>query len=163
MPAGRQGFTLIELLVVISIMSILTVITVSQFTTARKKARDVQRKGDLNALSKALQMYYADYGKFPSGTDADVSRRININNLWGSEFKDVGGYIYMKVLPQERTLNTPFCYVVTADQKSYGLFAMLESITDLDCHNTNGIGDYVQCGNNYCYSVVSPNITADDL
>ena len=158
----KRGFTLIELLVVISIMSILTVITVSQFTTATKKARDVQRKGDLNALSKALQMYYADYGNFPSSTDA--TRPIDINAKWGMEFSDAD-YIYMKVLPDEKTTGMPdFCYVVTADQKSYGLFAMLESTTDLDCHNTNGIGDYIHCtGKRYCYSVVSPNIDVSAL
>jgi prepilin-type N-terminal cleavage/methylation domain-containing protein len=66
MPAGRQGFTLIELLVVITIISILSIITFSQFQTAKKKANDVARKGDLNALVKSLQMYYADYGVFPT-------------------------------------------------------------------------------------------------
>lgn len=154
----RKGFTLVELLVVISIMSILTIITVGQFNTARKKARDVQRKGDLNALSKALQMYFADYGEFP---DAD-----SINDRWGGEFSDAGGYVYMKVLPTERVDSLPeFCYVVSTDQKSFGLFAMLESTTDNDCHmDVDGDqGLYDQCGERYCYSIVSPNITVLDL
>lgn len=156
MPAGRQGFTLVELLVVISIMSILTLITVSQFTTARKKARDVQRKGDLSALSKALQMYFADYGNLPTAA--------TINNNWGGEFKDNTNYVYMKVLPRERTLTTPFCYVVTTDLKSYGLFAMLENTVDSDCHMNDDEGEYVHCGgNHYCYSIVSPNISVDNL
>ena len=65
MVKQNSGFTLIELLVVITIMSILTVITVSQFQSARQKARDVQRKSDLSSVTKALEMYYADYGRFP--------------------------------------------------------------------------------------------------
>jgi type II secretory pathway pseudopilin PulG len=138
-------------------MSILTVITVSQFTTARKKARDVQRKGDLNALTKALTMYFADYGSFPLAAA--------VNDRWGGEFKDASGYIYMKVLPEEKTSGMPeFCYVVSADQKSYGLFAMLESTTDNDCHMAGGEGEFVRCGaNHYCYSVVSSNIEVGDL
>jgi len=54
------GFTLIELLVVISIISILTIISVSQFNTAKIKARDTQRKADIDSVGKALNSYYAD-------------------------------------------------------------------------------------------------------
>ena len=52
------GFTLVELLVVIGIMMVLTTITVSQFTTARLRAADVQRKADLTSLSRALLAYF---------------------------------------------------------------------------------------------------------
>jgi len=149
----KRGFTLVELLVVISIMSILTIITVGQFNTARKKARDVQRKGDLNAMSKALQMYFADYGEFPGGIF-----------VGGGEFRDNTGYVYMKVMPEEKTPNMPdFCYVVSDDRKSFGLFAMLENTEDSDCHMTGAVGDYSHCGETYCYSVVSQNIIVDDL
>lgn len=158
----KQGFTLVELLIVISIMSILTVITVSQFTTARKRARDVARKGDLNSLSKALMSYYADYGKFPPAVGVGIS-----GAAWGGEFAD-SGYVYMKVVPQENMFPTvpQYCYVVSADQKKFGLFAMLEVTTDSDCKTTGSpaVGLYSHCGGKkYCYAVVSPNITVNDL
>lgn len=160
----KRGFTLIELLVVISIMSILTVITASQFTTARKRARDVARKGDLNSLSKALMSYYADYGKFPPAVGVGIS-----GAAWGGEFKDSSNFVYMKVVPRENFESSsipPYCYVVSADQKKFGLFAMLEVTTDADCKMKASPveGLYSHCtGKKYCYAVVSPNIIVNDL
>lgn len=145
-----NGFTLIELLVVISIMSILTVITVSQFTTARKKARDVSRKSDLNAVAKAITMYYADYGMFPE-------QETFTDESWGETFADgtVDGYVYMKTLPKESQAGQPpYCYVVSDDSKSFALFAQLENSEDSDCKSPG----YKHCGDeSYCYSVVSQN------
>lgn len=147
-----NGFTLIELLVVISIMSILTIITVSQFTTARKKARDVSRKSDLNSVSKAVTMYYADYGLFPTEN--------NVNTNWAAEFSDEG-YVYMKTLPKENQVGQPqYCYVVSSDRKSFAIFSVLENEMDSDCKNPK----YVHCGGNqYCYSVVSQNAIVSDF
>lgn len=145
----RNGFTLVELLIVIAIMSILTIITVSQFNTARKKARDVSRKSDLNSVSKAIALYYSDYGWFPT--------EDKLNTKWGQEFSD-DGYVYMKVLPKENQGGWPgYCYVVADDQKSYAIFTALENTTDADCKNPG----YKHCGNqNYCFSVTSPNVEA---
>ena len=146
--ASKQGFTLIELLVVITIISVLTIITVSQFQTAKKKANDVARKGDLNALTKALQLYYADYGKFPP-----VDKII-----WGGTFIDQN-YVYMKVVPKENTYTStnPYCYSVDASFKKYAIFAKLENANDIQC-----TGSYT-CGEKtgYCYAVVSPNTSLD--
>lgn len=146
-----KGFTLIELLVVIAIMSILTMITVSQFTTARRKARDVSRKSDLNSVSKAVYMYYADYGVFPA--------KDKIQDKWGMEFSD-DGYVYMKVLPKEKENLPDYCYVVSADKKSFALFAILENTSDADCK----IPGYAHCGGTeYCYSVASQNALVTDF
>ncbi len=78
---GQAGFTLVELLVVIAIMSILTIIAVSQFQNAKKKSRDVQRKGDISAVSKALLMYYTDYGYFPASDNGGIE-----GVAWGGNF-----------------------------------------------------------------------------
>lgn len=151
-----RGFTLIELLVVIAIMGVLTVITVSQFQTARKKARDVARKGDLNAVTKALLMYFNDYGILP---DSDT-----INNLWGGEFSDQG-YIYMKVMPTENQNGQPeYCYLVDADQKKFALLATLENTEDSEY-------DKYQAGYNGCsvsddsyhFVYFSPNASIGDF
>jgi len=160
---GKRGFTLIELLVVISIMGILTVITVSQFETARRKARDVQRKADISAVSKALLMYYADYGEFP---DSDT-----INNYWGLNFVDVG-YTYMAVMPKENKSSEPdYCYVVSSDQKRMGLFTTLENKSDADCNRLKrteeqdcaDVEPYNFCGNDYYFAILSPNATLEDI
>lgn len=51
-----SGFTLIELLVVISIIAILSVIGITIFTGVQKNARDAKRRGDVDAISKALEV-----------------------------------------------------------------------------------------------------------
>ncbi len=159
----KNGFTLVELLVVIAIMSILTVITVGQFQNARRKARDVQRKGDINAMGKALQMYYADYGVFP----ADINGEFT-SDSWGDELTDDANppYVYIKTLPKENFLDIPFCYSVTADRKMFGLFTALENDQDSDYNklSTNVDTNYT-CGNNqdYNFVILSPNASVSDL
>lgn len=148
----KKAFTLVELLVVISIMAILTIITVSQFRTARKRANDVARKGDLNSVAKALQLYFADYGVMPAEDE--------INDKWGLEFKD-GDYTYMMKLPTENTEGWPqYCYKTDAARKKYALFAKLEVTSDGECD-----GNVYSCGTEpadiYCYANVSPNASLE--
>jgi len=164
----KKAFTLVELLVVMAIMGILTTITVSQFQTAKRKANDVARKGDLNSVAKALQMYFADYGRMPV---ANASGQIEIDGLaipWGGEFKDSSGYIYMKQLPVENKAGAPpYCYKTGANGKSYALFANLENGTDSQCdRDQDGDADVTyDCGGNtnaYCFAYVSPNISLNE-
>jgi prepilin-type N-terminal cleavage/methylation domain-containing protein len=151
-----RGFTLVELLVVIAIISILTVITVSQFETARKKARDAQRKGDVGSVAKALQLYFADYNVFPS------ANTVNGWLMTGGEFKDAADYVYMKVMPKEtRPLFPPFCYKTDMEKKKFAVYALLENTADSDCHYTGGSPSYGCEGQLYCFAVTSPNATLD--
>ena len=53
----RTGFTLIELLVVISIIGLLAGLVISNVAGVRERARDVERKTDLDQIKKALRMY----------------------------------------------------------------------------------------------------------
>lgn len=149
----KSGFTLVELLIVIAIMGILSSITVAQFITAKRKANDVARKSDLNGVSKALQMYFVDYGVMP---EASVDGRIVMKNSpidWGGEFVD-GTYVYMKVLPRENNSKLPnYCYKTDADKKKFALFAQLENTVDKECDGNS----YICSGNTYCFAYVSPN------
>lgn len=166
-----RGFTLIELLVVIAILGILTIITVSQFGTAQKKARDVQRKSDLNSVSKALLMYYADYGYFPSTTNlGPTDEAININSMWGGgEFVDGAGYVYMKVMPKENFSGRglpEYCYEVSSDRKMFALFSTLENEMDSEYDKyTGGADGYgTRCSDDgYHFVYLSPNASIDDF
>lgn len=61
----KTGFTLIELLVVISIIGILSSFAVVSLNSARAKARDALRKGDMSQLRTALSIYYDDHNEYP--------------------------------------------------------------------------------------------------
>ncbi len=164
--ACRQaGFTLVELLVVIAIISILTVITVSQFNTARMRSRDVQRKGDLNGVYKALILYYSDYGEFPD-PESDIGSE-QINSLWeGRDFIGGDGYIYFKGMPHEKSYpaHPQYCYEISRDAvddpiKKMALYAKLENVND------ESFGGPYTCesGTDYNYVIYSPNAGPGDF
>ena len=80
----RKGFTLIELLVVIAIIGILAGFAIASFTSAQAKGRDSRRKGDLDALKKALELAKQDctgggYYPAPITTGTEVTRYANIS------------------------------------------------------------------------------------
>ncbi|MBI4078876.1 MAG: type II secretion system protein [Candidatus Levybacteria bacterium] len=50
------GFTLIELLVGIAIVAVLSTIGLEIFGSIQKMARDARRKGDIDAIAKALEV-----------------------------------------------------------------------------------------------------------
>lgn len=57
----RRGFTLLELLVVIAIIGLLASLAMISLSRARVKARDARRYGDMEALMKALELWYHDH------------------------------------------------------------------------------------------------------
>ena len=63
----QQGFTLIELLVVIAVIGMLASIVLVSLGPVRGKARDGQRKQDLNTIQTALEIYYGSHEKYPPG------------------------------------------------------------------------------------------------
>ena len=62
------GFTLIELLVVIAIIALLASIVLVALNSAREKSRESRRVADVTQIATALELYYNDYGGYPSQT-----------------------------------------------------------------------------------------------
>jgi prepilin-type N-terminal cleavage/methylation domain-containing protein len=62
----HHAFTLVELLVVIAIIGLLSTVAVVSTGAAQMNARNTKRKADLIQISKALDLYYADNGSYPS-------------------------------------------------------------------------------------------------
>jgi prepilin-type N-terminal cleavage/methylation domain-containing protein len=61
----KKGFSLVELLVVMSIIGLLTTIATVSVSSARSKARDTKRLGDIKQIAHALEGFYADKGGYP--------------------------------------------------------------------------------------------------
>lgn len=64
----NSGFTLIELLVVIAIIGLLAGVVMLALSNARTRARDAKRAADMDQMVKALDLYYLDYGTYPTET-----------------------------------------------------------------------------------------------
>ena len=140
MKKKNLGFTLIELLVVISVIGLLAALIMVNFNAARERARDVQRKSDLDQVKKALRMYYNDMSLYPdTGGSNKIKACGNPTTTtfeWGSAFA-CGSMTYMKFLPHDPgwkqagdsdyQYNTPqassgqdFCLWTTLENKSDG-------------------------------------------
>jgi type II secretion system protein G len=65
----QSGFTIVELLIVIVIIGILAGLVVTQILGATAKARDTERKTDIDQIANQLEAYYAKTGGYPSATD----------------------------------------------------------------------------------------------
>ncbi|MEX2028478.1 MAG: prepilin-type N-terminal cleavage/methylation domain-containing protein [Candidatus Curtissbacteria bacterium] len=87
------GFTLIELLVVISIIGILSALAVASFSGAQARARDGQRKSDLSAIKKALEL----------------AKNDSIGGYFPNSFVSLTS-IYIKVIPKDPKTGTSYTY-----------------------------------------------------
>ena len=126
------GFTLIELLVVISIIGILTALIMVNFNAARQRARDVQRKSDLDQVKKALRMYYNDTNVYPSASSGKIVGCTPSQTFdWGEQFY-CGTMIYMKTLPKDPSEGKTYYYSQASSGQDFCLWAGLENKSDGD-------------------------------
>lgn len=63
---ASSGFTIVELLIVIVVIGILAALVVTTYNGIQQKARDTERKTDVNAVYGQLEAYQAQNGKYPT-------------------------------------------------------------------------------------------------
>lgn len=106
----KKGFTLAELLIAILILSILSTVGTYTFAYSQKRARDTQRKRDLDQVAKALELARQDCtgGKYYPVTPGTPNNPQN-------NFVTLGPYLsgtvkYMNSVPQNPTSNSVYNY-----------------------------------------------------
>jgi prepilin-type N-terminal cleavage/methylation domain-containing protein len=74
----NKGFTIVELLIVIVVIGILAGLVITTYNGIQQKARNTERTTDLKTFQSQLEAYYANNGKYPSGTDLGGTSASNL-------------------------------------------------------------------------------------
>ena len=88
-----QGFTIVELLIVIVVIGILAALVLNSFNGVQARARDTERRTDINAIATQLEVYYNDKSGYPTPTDlADTAwQTANLKGADAAAFVDPKG------------------------------------------------------------------------
>lgn len=125
MPANtKRGFTLIELLVAISIIAILSLVGLTLFSSAQQQARDGRRRGDLEAIRQALEIYRNVNGFYPkTGGSGGWVTSNSATSPWlkPTAAGDPGLDTYMSKVPTD-PLNDGGSPWLTTGGHSYGYY-----------------------------------------
>jgi len=81
LKSAQKGFTIIELLIVIAIIGILAGLVLNNFQGAQAKARDTQRRTDINNIHAKLEEFYNENGNYPATFDATTLPGIDTGSL----------------------------------------------------------------------------------
>ena len=123
----RKGFTLIELLIVITIIGILAVALVPRISQGPARARDVQRKADMQNIASALELFYSDNGLYP-GEGLAIS---DCTTLEGELSDYLGGtYPTAPAGSANGVCGGPGYYYETTDGSGYVIAASMETSAD---------------------------------
>lgn len=109
----NQGFTIIELLIVIVVIGILAGLVLNSFSGVQARARDADRKSDISAVARQLEVFHGDNGAYPTlanlqdvadggwvktnleGLDVDALTAPNGNIIAAAAAEGSGDYAYI--------------------------------------------------------------------
>lgn len=120
----KCGFTVIELLVVVTILAILLILGFVGYKKHLKKARDAERKSDLQNIKVAFEDYYNDVGCYPP-----PEVLTNCNQPLGDEAP-----YYLKQIPCDPLTGEPYIFFSFNGKVCMGVrvLAALETEEDPD-------------------------------
>jgi prepilin-type N-terminal cleavage/methylation domain-containing protein len=87
---NSRGFTIVELLIVIVVIGILAALVVTTYNGIQQKARDTERKTDINAVHGQVEAYNAQNGKYPTLANVNDAtfRAANLKGLDAAALAD---------------------------------------------------------------------------
>lgn len=113
-----KGFTLIELMVVITIIAILSTIALFGISKVQASARDAKRASNLNGVRTALERYYADNQKYPTGNFGEMYTALTGGGYLPATLTDPNGACVSQAAPPATGAWIP-CGAGTNPQYSY--------------------------------------------
>ena len=93
----KKGFTLIEILVVATLIGLLAVVGVTSYTVVSRQSRDVKRKGDLDQIRTAIELFKSNS---PVNSYPDASA-LSLSCSSVSALTDSGGTVYLSKQPHD--------------------------------------------------------------
>lgn len=127
---NRHGFTIVELLIVIVVIGVLAAIVIVAFNGVQNRAKNAQVISDINGANKKLQLYFAEFGKYPNtgGYAApayvDSNCPITSTNRQTDWIPGISGLPQSKGLSDAGVSNSPGgCYMYVSDESTYVLSA----------------------------------------
>ncbi|OGK14616.1 hypothetical protein A3C98_00135 [Candidatus Roizmanbacteria bacterium RIFCSPHIGHO2_02_FULL_37_15] len=129
----KKGFTLIEIIVVTTIIGLLFGGAVISYSSLTRSSRDAKRKGDLEQIKAALEMYRSSEpsanGQYPTYAAADCSNLTSIANFSN----------YLPQIPTDPQSNSN--YFCDSSPSTYTLYSTLELGTYAACGGSCGVTD----------------------
>jgi len=160
-------FSKAEIKAILLTFGLLVIVLFPNLLVSLRRARDVQRKADLSALSEALNKYQIDFGSFPLSKDGMISACAPVEIIkqlpkdivifsscrWGKDsFKDINdeGYPpYLRTLPADPLAKEGPAYYYLSDGKQYQIFGTLEGVTEAE-YDPRIVKRSLPCGTKTC-------------
>lgn len=76
---NQSGFTIVELLIVIVVIGILAGLVLNTFNGIQARARDTERKTDVNAIHAQVEAFHASNGFYPTTANIGDSAWVSAN------------------------------------------------------------------------------------
>jgi len=128
----QKAFTLIELLIVIAIIGILATLIIANLSQARARARDSQRKAQLQQIATALQLYFDVKNDYPASMSSSMNTLTTYFLCSESGFStSCTGTKYAEFTPPVGGSNQNYSYTHTttpAGAPDFKIYTKLETI-----------------------------------
>ena len=126
----QEGFTLLELLVVIAIIGLLSTIAVTSLNSARGKARDTKRLGDMKGIRVAQEYYYDDTNGYGCLTAGKVSACNTLATYINLATVEDSRYDAQNACTASSNSGCDYGFAVPASGEGFKVYFWLENATE---------------------------------